>query len=155
MDTKQDIDVVFDSSTGLRDIAVGSDGDLQSVDDFSTSLDLSILTDRRADSSEVPQSSERRGWIGDLTPKTFGRIVGSKVWLFEQSRRNSDTINGIRDAVQESLQWLIEEGQVDRVEVAAEALNVSGVRVTVVFFIGNDLIKRYFNLWNQTEERDL
>ena len=152
---KQDIDVTFNSVTGLRDIAIGSDGDLQSIDDFSTSIDLSILTNKRANSSEVPQPEARRGWIGDLTPKTQGRKVGSKVWLFEQSRRDSDAINGVRDAVQESLQWLIEEGQVERIEVAAVASGVSGVLVTVTFFIGNNTVKRYFNLWNQTEERDL
>ncbi len=152
---KQDLDVTFDSATGLRDIAIGADGDLQSVDDFSTSIDLSILTNRRANSSEVSQPIARRGWIGDLTPKTQGRKVGSKVWLFEQSRRDSDTINGIRDAVQEGLQWLIDEGQVERIEVAAAASGVSGVLVTVTFFIGNNVVKRYFNLWNRTEERDL
>lgn len=152
---KQDVDVTFDSITGLRDIAIGDDGDLQAIDDFSTSVDLSILTDRRANSSEVPQPTERRGWIGDLTPKTEGRKVGSKVWLFEQSRRDDDAINGIRDAVQESLQWLIDEGQVDRIEVAATASGTSGVLVTVVFFIGNNTVKRYYNLWNRTEERDL
>lgn len=152
---KQDIDVTFNSVTGLRDIAIGDDGDLRAVDDFSTSVDLSILTDKRANSSEVPQPIARRGWIGDLTPKTEGRKVGSKVWLFEQSRRDDDTVNGVRDAVQESLQWLIDEGQVERIEVAATPSGVSGVLVTVIFFIGNNVVKRYFNLWNRTEERDL
>lgn len=153
--TIQDIDVVFDSVTGLRDIAIGDNGDLKSVDDFSTSVDLSILTDRRANGSEVPQAVQRRGWIGDLTPKTEGRKVGSKLWLFEQRRRDADTINGIRDAVFESLSWLVDENQVDRLEVAAEALGRNAVRVIVTFFIGNNIIKRYFTLWNNTEERDL
>lgn len=152
---KQDIDVVFDSITGLRDIAIGADGDLQSVDDFSTSVDLSILTNQRANSSEVPQPTARRGWIGDLTPKTRGRKVGSKVWLFEQARRDLDTINGIRDAVQDGLQWLIDEGQVDRIEVSASASGFNGVFIKVTFSIGNNIINRYFNLWNRTEERSL
>ena len=152
---KQDISVTFNSVSGLRDIAVGSDGDLQSVDDFSNSLDLSILNNKRENSSEVPQPIARRGWIGDLTPKTQGRKVGSKVWLFEQSRRDSDTINGIRDAVLESLQWLIDEGQVERTEVTAVASGISGVLVTATFFIGNNTVKRYFSLWNRTEERNL
>lgn len=152
---KQDIAVIFDSVTGLRDIAIGDDGDLQSVDDFSTSVDLAILTNRRANSSEVPQATERRGWIGDLTPKVAGRKAGSKVWLFEQRRRDDNTINGLRDAFQEALQSLIEDGQVDRTQVDAVASGISGVQVTVVFFIGNNLVRRYFNLWNRTEERNL
>ena len=152
---KQDISVEFDATTGLRDIVIGDDGDLLSVDDFSTSLDLSILTNGRANSSEVPQAAARRGWIGDLTPKTEGRKAGSKVWLFEQARRDTDTVNGIRDAVQEALQWLIDDGQVERIEVDAEPSGVSGVFVTATFFIGNNVVKRYFSLWNRTEERDL
>ena len=155
MTTKQDINVVFNAATGLRDIAVGSDGDLAAIDDFSTSVDLSILTHRRADGSEVPQAIERRGWIGDLTPKVPGRKVGSKVWLFEQARRTNDTINAIRNAVQESLLWIIEENQVERIEVNAQVSGRSGILVTVQFFIGNNVVRRYFNLWNNTEERDL
>lgn len=152
---KQDIAVIVDPITGLRDIAIGTDGDFESVDDFSTSIDLSILTDRRAEASEVPEASSRRGWIGDLTPNIEGFKVGSKVWLFEQSRRVPDTINGIRDAVQEGLFWLVEEGKVDRLQVEAVATGRSGVQITVVFFIENDVTKRYFNLWNLTEERIL
>ncbi len=152
---KQDIDVTFDSITGLRDIAIGDDGDLQAIDDFSTSIDLSILTDRRASSNEVPVAALRRGWIGDLAPRIVDFRVGSKVWLFEQRRLDADTINGIRNAVQESLEWLITGGQVERTEVQAVANGISGVRVTVFFFIGNNVVKRYFILWNDTEERDL
>lgn len=153
--TKQDIDVTVNSITGLRDLSIGSDGDLQSVDDFSTSVDLSILTNRRANSSEVPQAINRRGWIGDLTPRVQGRKVGSKAWLFEQARRDIDTINGVRDAVQEALQWVIEEGQADRVTIDAVASGTSGVLVTVEFLVGNNLVKRYFSLWDRTEERSL
>ena len=151
--SKQDIRVVFDTETKLRDIAIGDDGDLSSVDDFSTSIDLSVLTNERANSSEVPQALERRGWIGDLTPRTEGFRAGSKLWLFEQSRRTQDTVNDIRNAVQEGLQWIVDKGQAERIQVDSEMIGDSGVRVTVVISVGNNRVKRYFTLWDQTEER--
>lgn len=151
--SKQDIRVVFDTETKLRDIALGDDGDLNSVDDFSTSIDLSVLTNQRASSTEVPQAENRRGWIGDLTPITDGFQVGSKLWLFEQSRLTQETVNDIRNAVQEGLQWIVDKGQAERVEVDAEMIGSSGVRITATIFVGNNRIKRYFTLWDQTEER--
>lgn len=151
--SKQDIRVVFDTETKLRDISLGDDGDLSSVDDFSTSIDLSVLTNERANSSEVPQAIERRGWIGDLTPITEGFRVGSKLWLFEQSRRTQETVNDIRNAVQEGLQWIVDKGQAERIQVDSEMIGTSGVRITVVISVGNNRIKRYFTLWDQTEER--
>lgn len=151
--SKQDVRVIFDAETKLRDIALGDDGDLSAVDDFSTSIDLSVLTNQRANSSEVPQADQRRGWIGDLTPITDDFQVGSKLWLFEQSRRTQETVNDIRNAVQEGLQWIIDKGQAERIAVDSEMIGASGVRITVVISVGNNKIKRYFTLWDQTEER--
>lgn len=150
---KQDIAIIFDPLNKMRDISLGDDGDLAAVDDFSTSVDLSILTNRRADGSEVSQAVERRGWIGDTTPETDGFKVGSKLWLFEQARRTQNTVNDARDAVREGLQWIADRNQGERIEVDAEAVGASGIRITAIIFVGNNTIKRYFTLWDNTEER--
>lgn len=151
----QDIAIVVDSETGARDITIGSNGDLLQSDGFDTSIDNSILVNRRASSEEVPQAQERRGWIGDLFPRREGFKVGSKIWLFEQRRRTQDVINAIRDAAQEALQWMIDEGQVERIEVTAEAVGSSGVRLQIQIFVGNNRIKRYFTLWTDTKNREI
>ena len=150
---KQDIKVSFNSALKTRDISIGSDGDLGSVDDFSTSIDLSILTSKRAAGSEVPSALDRRGWIGDIAPRTPSFLVGSKVWLFQQQRHTQDTVNDLRDAVREAVQWYVDGGKAERVQVEAELLDGFGVQITVIFFIANNTGKRYFTLWNNTEEQ--
>ena len=155
MTTKQDIAVVFNTEFNTRDIAVGDDGDLESVDGYSTSLSLSILTNQRADSSEVAQPLNRKGWIGDLTPKTFGREIGSKVWLFYQSRVVDETVNGIRNAMYDGLMWMLQDSQISNLEVTAEKSGSNGIVALVTINVANNTVRRYFNFWDDTEERNI
>lgn len=152
---KQDIAIVFDPDTQNRDIAIGDDGDLQSVDDFSTSLGVSLFTDKRVSASEVSQAVLRRGWIGDVVPRTEFFKIGSKMWLFEQSRRDELTLAALADAAEESLQWIITSGQANGLEVNANLNGFGGVSVDIDFFIENNVVKRYFSFWNNTEEKDI
>lgn len=147
----QDIALIVDPETGTRDIAIGDNGDFVSVDNITTSLQMSLLTDSRADSSEVAEPLLRRGWIGDTTPIVAGHLIGSKLWLYEQSRATLATLNGVRTAAREALQWMLDRGVADNITVTTEVAG-TGILLTAVVNIGQSTITRYFNLWNKTNE---
>ena len=151
----QDIAVVIDSITGLRDMSIGDNGDLVASTGFDTSIDNSILVNQRASSEEVAQAQERRGWIGDLYPRSTDFKVGSKIWLFEQERRTQNVMNAIRDLAFNSLEWMVEGNHAERITASVEPVGASEARLTVQIFVGNNLVKRYFNLWTNTRSREV
>lgn len=146
MTAKQDIAIKVDPR-GFRDIAIGTDGDLLATDGFDTSLDLSLMTNRRADASEVPRAEFRRGWIGDTVSRTDGFEHGSKLWLFEQKRLQTVVVAQIEDAAREALQWLIVIGAAIKVDVTASRTTAQKVQLEIVIFTGNNIVRRYFNIW--------
>lgn len=148
---KRDIAVVT-LADGRKDIGIGSDGDLLAVEGFETSIDLSLFTNRRATASEVPQAKNRRGWIGDLVANS-GWLVGSTLWLYEQSRLTQQVVNLIEDAAKKSLEWLVNIGAADRVDAAAEITNLrqGQVSLRVDIYVTNNIITRYFNIWVGTK----
>ena len=86
--------VIARNSSGVFDISFDSEGDIETNDFLDTSLLRTIYGERRALPSEVPTPELRRGWIGNDT-RDFED--GSKVWLYEQAKLNSTTINGVKD----------------------------------------------------------
>lgn len=148
---KRDIGIIV-LTDGTRDIGIGTDGDLSSVEGMETSLDLSILTNRRANSSEVSKAQYRRGWIGDLVSNT-GWLVGSTLWLYEQARLTLQIVNSIEDSARKSLTWLTDIGAASRVDAAAEIVDMQEglVRLTIQVFIDSNIITRYFNIWIGTK----
>ena len=149
----QDIKLTYDPETKVRDITI-KNGDLESVDDMSTSIELSLLTDQRADSTEAPNPLQRRGWIGDLTPRTQGFQVGSKLWVYKDKRKTPEIISAIRDAAYKSLEWMLVGKKVERLAVDTEETE-AGVRLKVDTTVGNNTTTRYYTLWDNIIERQL
>ncbi len=135
---------------GIYDLTIGFDGDIATEDSFDTALVVSLLSDRRANESEVPESHRRRGWIGnEVTP---GFEIGSKVWLFEQARLNRTTMNGIADAARDALQWFIDDDlvvAVRNVQVALVGRDQVSLEVTIER-TSSEVEKRFFTLWENT-----
>ena len=94
---------------GVYDLKIGFDGDIETEDFFDTAILVSILSDKRANESEVLEARHRRGWIGDES-RDDGHLIGSKLWLFDQSRLTRTVMNSIEDEVKDSLQWFVEDG---------------------------------------------
>lgn len=146
---KQDIAIVTDPKTGGRDIAIGNDGDLLSVSGFETSIDCSILTNRRASQSDVVKPEYRRGWIGDIVSKT-DRLVGSTLWIYEQKRLTQEIVASIEDSARKGLQWLVDTGSALSLSVAAEKVGPYSLRLEANIRVGNSIITRYYTLWFRT-----
>lgn len=139
------IDAVLDDDF---DMQIADNGDILTDDFFDTALLMSIYCERRATASEVPQSDRRRGWIGNESTPDFE--IGSKVWLYEQSRVTGSLLRGIESVVLNSLQWLIDDNYA--VKINADA-TLSNSKVTLEANIerpSSNVDKRFFELWDTT-----
>lgn len=140
--------VLVVSDEGVYDLQIGDDGDIVTSDSLDTAILVSLFTDARADASEVADSAKRRGWIGNES--TPGIEMGSKLWLYDQARVTRETINGVRDATQDALQWLVDDGLAVSVRTAATA-SADGITVEVVIERPSGQVEnRYYDLWNGT-----
>lgn len=101
------------------DIDWTDDGDFVMSDTYETPIFMSVFCERRARPHEVPTPEYRRGWIGNLLYED-GDEDGSGVWLYNQSRLNLSTLNGVRDEVEKGLLWFVEEDIADSVAVTTQ-----------------------------------
>lgn len=147
-----DVDIdVNQNDENIFDIAFGDDGDFVKTQGFDTSLKIAIFEERRASSSEVPNVLQRRGWIGNVNADDQGFEIGSKIWIYLQSRLTNSTISSIKKAAQESLQYLIDDGLAKNVNV--EILSVTSVKISVKATIefSNSIVEDiYYDLWINT-----
>lgn len=130
------------------DLQIGADGDIVTADFFDTAILMSIFCERRATPSEVPESERRRGWIGNES--TPGFEIGSKLWLYYQARVTRSILSGLESVILAGLQWMIDDGIAESIEVNAE---LSGGRVVVDIPTkrpSSKVERRYYDLWENT-----
>lgn len=144
------IDACLQELSGqLYDIQIGIDGDILSEDFFDSAIIVSMFAERRANESEVLESRARRGWIGNESTPDFE--IGSKLWLYEQSRLTSSVISGIGIEVRKSLQWLVDDGFAESIDAVLPIVTSTGVNLEVTIRRPNSLVdKRHFVLWDNT-----
>src|ERR1051326_6857103 len=95
-----------------------SGADLSTDSALQTAVLDSLFTDARVESEDLPfAGASRRGWWGNLFPEVDGDEVGSKLWLLAREKRTTDTLNRAEEYTQEALQWLIDDGVAESVDV--------------------------------------
>lgn len=95
-------------------------GDLEADDGLETAVAISLFTDKRVTTEEVPAGeNSKRGWFGDLFPEVDQDKIGSKLWLLQRSKRTTETLRKFEDYCREALQWLIEDGVSGSINVEA------------------------------------
>ena len=141
---------ITQAATGIWDLSLNSEGDLENGDFLDSSLLYAILGERRASESEVPISENRRGWIGN-EGKLFEN--GSKIWLFEQSRLTRSILNDIQSAALDALSYLIDDGLATNVETTATIQNRVVILQVDIFVTPSKVETRFFELWNNTGSR--
>lgn len=141
-------DAILSVQNGVYDISINSEGDIATADFFDTALEMSIHCERRATASEVPQSHRRRGWIGNES--TPGFEIGSKMWLYQQSRLTRTTLNGIETAVRNGLQWLVDDGYAVNVEPSVNLKDGVVTLIIKIFRTSSPVELRQFKLWDNT-----
>ena len=152
-----DIDLLVekDANTGIYDWHLKEDGQLQGVRSFDTCLQMVVLTDRRADKSEMIVPQLRRGWLGNILLYDNRFENGSKLWLLYQERRTTEVLQRAISYVREACQWFIDDQHCLNVEVKGEFLGDSGIRLYVYLYtLDNRVESKYFDLWANTGVRD-
>ncbi len=145
MANRIDIKVTQDPSNQWQ-VAFNSDGDFETVDGFDTALQMSILSEKRANAEQVPTPQLRRGWVGNEDQEF---PIGSLNWLVDQSRRNSDTLNDLKTYTEGGLQWFIDEDLLDEIEVIT-SFTLNGAALDVTLTVDNVPTRILFDLWAMT-----
>ena len=131
--TDEFVDLELNTDKGYFDISFTS-GDFTKEKGFTTAILTSILTDARANSTQVEQPQRRRGWIGDIDNAI---AIGSLNWLYEQARLINATVSGLLDQTKSSLQWLINFQYANKIEVDS-IRSVDKLEVEVKIFRPSD-----------------
>lgn len=151
-----DLALIYDPNTYEFDLAV--DGpDLAAEDSLVSAVMVSLFCDRLAQTYEVGQGEDRRGWWADSL--TDGQqLTGSRLWLLERSKQLISVVKLAEQYCQEALAWMVEDGIVSAVNVTAFAMR-PGVLAALIHFTLNGTSRRFRfefdqerQIWRFTDE---
>lgn len=145
-----DLRVAEDIGTGEFDLVI-ENGQLATVNDMSTAILVSLLTDQRADISQVSVPQFRRGWIGDAVPAIENFMIGSLLWLVEPSKATQQTMTVASGFARQALEHLIEQGIAIDVQVSGEITGPRQGRLTILVQAPDGTTSsQYVELWERT-----
>ena len=138
-----DVSMLYDAETmsGRLDI-VG--GDLLTGNDLKTAVCISLFTDRVADDDDIlDEPEDRRGcWIDAFNPR-----LGSRLWELKRQKITPAVCQRAREYALESLQWLIDDGIVEAVDIGLSTSSVRG-QIWLHVSLTKGRVKRDFEfLW--------
>jgi len=116
------IAIAFDGRLLAGDLQLGSGG-LAQDDSLTTSVLISLFTDRRAradDPLPAGDGDDRRGWLGDALAEIEGDRIGSRLWLLRREKETEETRKRAIDYCREALAWIIEDQLATKIDIAAE-----------------------------------
>lgn len=146
-------DLALRLAGGAIDLALGG-GTLALEEGLASAVLVSLFSDHRAASGEVPAGADPRGWWGDaLLPPAPGDRIGSRLWLLAREKSTEETRARAEDYAREALAWLVEDGIAERVEVAAswaEPRPAGWLRLVVTVHRPGEVPARYAMLWSGT-----
>lgn len=136
-----DLALVWDATAYAGDLRVDG-ADLGAEGGIRTAVLLSLLSDRRAESGDLPAgATDRRGWWGDTLAAVDGDRIGSRLWLLGREARRPGVVRRAEEYAREALAWLLDDGVAERVDVAAE--DAAGVLlITVVVSLADGSSER-------------
>lgn len=145
-----DILLDFDGQLLTGDIRqIGAD--LAPDNGLKTAVVISLFTDARAlaDDELPPGQADPRGWWGDLLAGIDADKIGSRRWLYTREKQTAETARKIREADEEALAWLVEDGIAAAVTVETEWIGrgVLGERVLITKPDGTVVDFRFNHLW--------
>lgn len=144
------IDIALEQTGGVFDISVDETGDLTRVVGFDTNLQMSLFAERRAAPSEMPESSLRRGWWGNVTGDDLSFQIGSKLWTLEQVRNTPLVLNKAIDYARQAVQWLVDDGLLKDVKVTGEFIE-NGIQLQLLLVRDqSNTESKYYSLWDNT-----
>lgn len=127
-------------------------GDLVADEGIETAVLISLFTDHRVTESELPpDTTDKKGWWGDMFPQVNNDQIGSKLWTLSRSKVTEQTLAAVETFAIDALQWMIEDGVATNIEATAEMddLRRIGLSVTIKRPAGNQ--NRFNLIWDQQE----
>ena len=103
---------------------------LNSEHDLKTAVLISLFTDRRAyddDGLPDPRGSKRGWWADAISEK-----IGSRLWLLHREKQLNSVVLRAKEYAAEALQWLIDDGVVEKVEITAEIVRTGFLGLQVI-----------------------
>lgn len=137
---------------GFADLSLDGTGrDLARDETLETAILISLGTDRRARNDDpLPDGSEnRRGWWADIFTIEDNIFIGSRLWLLHRSSTLDTVLADAEDYAREALQWLIDENIAGSLEISAERVEVSELKLTIIVTrpSGDELPLAFFYNW--------
>lgn len=146
-----DIKIVVENGVlALANIQM-ADRDLLRDPGFETAVIISLFTDRRAENEDVlpDNTDDRRGWWGDVLNEDSDKI-GSRLWLTSRSKNTSEVLPLIEEYVKESLQWMVDDGAAEFIEVAALRDGIDTILINIEITrpgLAESIFYRFFFNW--------
>ena len=135
-----------DQSTGLYDLTIDDNGDINTADFFDTAILYSLHGERRASPDEVVEPQLRRGWIGNGDYEN-----GSKIWLLSQARLTRTTLNRLQDEAEKALQWLVDDAHAVAISDVTATLSQGVVLLNIVIQRSRDqVVNKSYTMWENT-----
>lgn len=143
------------------DFSVGT-GDITNENGLETAVIISLFTNCRANDDDTlpdPSSTDKQGWWGDqASPDVENDQIGSRIWVYlDRAKTTQETLMHVKQAAEEALQWLIEDGVAVKVEAEVERGGAIGtdrihMRVKIYKYYEETITYEYdFNWTSQFE----
>lgn len=134
-----DIRIKWNSTYNQGDFSIDDTGaDLSTDEGLETAVVISLFTDRRAVSEELPAGEKRlKGWWGDSFADIPNDKIGSKLWLLSREKELQCVAVKAKEYAEDALKWLIEDKIVLKVEVEAELLGSGKLGLLVKIYRPN------------------
>ena len=113
------------------------------LDPLTRAVVISLFTHRRADTddnADVPM-----GWWGDTWPMVANDRYGSKLWLLQRSKLTNALVNTVRTYLRESLQWMLDDGVVSRVDIDVQRTGINELGNSIVLWRRDGPVTISFN----------
>jgi phage gp46-like protein len=140
-------DILLDFTSNATTAALGamavSGNDLLRDQSLQTAITLSLFSDAR-EIFDPDFVEEARGWFADNT-------FGSKLWLLNRSKTEDGILSRVEEAARAALQWMLDDGVVESIDVSAQRLGIRHLQLNVSFTepSGDGSIRnfKYFYNW--------
>jgi phage gp46-like protein len=149
------------------DFLMRDTGFLDEREELATAARVALGTDRRADDRDIlpdPDSTDRRGWWGDLDAEEIwgGWPIGTKNWLLTRAKitqapaEEGATVDRARRYTQEALQPFIDKRIATQMSVVATRTELQRIEVEAKIYRGpsNEIDLRYQVLWQPEDTLD-
>ena len=113
------------------------------LDPLTRAVVISLFTHRRADpddNADVP-----KGWWGDTWPMVANDRYGSKLWLLQRSKLTNALVNTVRTYIRESLQWMLDDGVVSRIDIDIQRTGINELGNSIVLWRRDGPVTISFN----------